>query len=151
MRSELPGLIITLIGLVAGFSILAVAEFLALKLLKIAESPKNIIYPIAASILSLIVALAVAGIVVALVGASLIVAMDKGYDRVENWVTFAFLFPLSIPIGIFFVRFLLYLLMKLGKMLNAIVYALVSTLVSVVGVSIIAFLVLAVASVLDLY
>ncbi len=123
-------------GIVFAVAILTVTEIFGLKLSKKVDSPKFVWFPISANILGLVIIITIVLIAIVLFAIGFIVAFGAGFNEGEKYFYLMILALILIPILIFAVRTVLFLLFKLGRLPIALVYSLVTTIINVAVVSI---------------
>ena len=127
-------------SLILTFVILTVAEIFILKFSKQVDSPKFILYPVLANFVAMIaiVILTVVGIV--FFAAGFIMAFSMGFDAGEKYFYIMLFAFISIPLLMFVVRVILFLLFKIGRFPFALIYSFLTTIVNLVVVIISTFI-----------
>jgi len=119
-----------ILGIILAIIFLTVAEILTLKFSKRVDSPKFILFPISANIIGFIVIIIIGVLAIALFAAGFIVAFGAGFDEGEKYFSLMLSSFILIPVLLFAVRTILFLLFKIGKFPIALLYSLITTLVN---------------------
>lgn len=118
---------------------LTIAEIFILKYSKRVDSPKFIWFPISANVVGLIVMIIILIVAVILFAVGFITAFGAGFNEGEKYFYLMALALILMPILIFAVRTILFLLFKIGKFPIGLLYAFVTTTINLIVIIITAF------------
>ena len=119
-------------GILIATIFLTLVEIFSLKISKRVDSPKFVWFPISANVIGFIVIIVAVFFAIVFFAIGFITAFGAGFDAGEKYFYVMIFVLVLIPILIFSVRTILFLLFKLGKFPFALLYSLLTTLVNLV-------------------